>query len=171
MLKIESHSNEITSTNSMNSMNSSTISNSSTSSLNMNTNPNSNASAKSNMLDSNNNIDPNMTNKHNILNNGTQNNNGYIVVDSNGNEVINENENDEEANLMMADYHNSKTNLIVNYLPQNMTQDEIKELFSSIGQVESCKLIKDKLTGKENKLQEEHFLGNLIQLKIIFKII
>jgi RNA recognition motif-containing protein len=117
----------------------------------MNTNPNSNASAKSNMLDSNNNIDPNMTNKHNILN-GTQNNNGYIVVDSNGNEVINENENDEEANLMMADYHNSKTNLIVNYLPQNMTQDEIKELFSSIGQVESCKLIKDKLTGKENKL-------------------
>ena len=42
---------------------------------------------------------------------------------------------------------NSKTNLIVNYLPQNMTQDEIKELFSSIGPVESCKLIKDKLTG------------------------
>jgi len=42
----------------------------------------------------------------------------------------------------------SQTNLIVNYLPQNMTQDEIKELFSSIGPVESCKLIKDKLTGQ-----------------------
>jgi len=55
-----------------------------------------------------------------------------------------------EANSLMNDYcnnANSKTNLIVNYLPQNMTQDEIKELFSSIGQVESCKLIKDKLTG------------------------
>ena len=42
---------------------------------------------------------------------------------------------------------NNKANLIVNYLPQNMTQDEIKSLFSSIGQVDSCKLIKDKLSG------------------------
>lgn len=42
----------------------------------------------------------------------------------------------------------SKTNLIVNYLPQSMTQDEIRSLFSSIGEVESCKLIRDKLSGK-----------------------
>ncbi|XP_035698367.1 ELAV-like protein 1 isoform X2 [Branchiostoma floridae] len=42
----------------------------------------------------------------------------------------------------------SKTNLIVNYLPQTMTQDEIKSLFSSIGEVESCKLIRDKVTGQ-----------------------
>ena len=41
----------------------------------------------------------------------------------------------------------SKTNLIVNYLPQNMTQEEIKALFTSIGTVDSCKLIKDKLSG------------------------
>lgn len=41
----------------------------------------------------------------------------------------------------------SKTNLIVNYLPQTMTQDEIKSLFQSIGAVESCKLIRDKVTG------------------------
>lgn len=41
----------------------------------------------------------------------------------------------------------SKTNLIVNYLPQTMTQDEIKSLFQSIGSVESCKLIRDKVTG------------------------
>lgn len=41
----------------------------------------------------------------------------------------------------------SKTNLIVNYLPQTMTQEEIRSLFSSIGDVESCKLIRDKLTG------------------------
>ncbi|XP_064626112.1 ELAV-like protein 3 isoform X15 [Lineus longissimus] len=40
----------------------------------------------------------------------------------------------------------SKTNLIVNYLPQTMTQEEIKSLFSSIGDVESCKLIRDKGT-------------------------
>ena len=42
----------------------------------------------------------------------------------------------------------SKTNLIVNYLPQTMTQEEIRSLFSSIGEVESCKLIRDKSTGK-----------------------
>ncbi|XP_076307365.1 ELAV-like protein 4 isoform X4 [Tachypleus tridentatus] len=40
------------------------------------------------------------------------------------------------------------TNLIVNYLPQTMTQEEIRSLFSSIGEVESCKLIRDKVTGQ-----------------------
>lgn len=42
----------------------------------------------------------------------------------------------------------SKTNLIVNYLPQTMSQEEIRSLFGSIGEVESCKLIRDKVTGK-----------------------
>lgn len=41
----------------------------------------------------------------------------------------------------------SKTNLIVNYLPQSMTQDELRSLFSSIGEVESAKLIRDKVAG------------------------
>ncbi|XP_014670348.1 PREDICTED: ELAV-like protein 3 isoform X2 [Priapulus caudatus] len=41
-----------------------------------------------------------------------------------------------------------KTNLIVNYLPQTMTQEEIKSLFGSIGEIESCKLIRDKTTGQ-----------------------
>jgi len=41
----------------------------------------------------------------------------------------------------------SKTNLIVNYLPQNMTQEELKSLFGSIGEIESCKLVRDKITG------------------------
>ena len=42
----------------------------------------------------------------------------------------------------------ARTNLIVNYLPQTMTQEEIRSLFSSIGELESCKLIRDKMTGK-----------------------
>lgn len=42
----------------------------------------------------------------------------------------------------------ARTNLIVNYLPQNMTQDELRSLFSSIGEVESAKLIRDKVAGK-----------------------
>ena len=44
----------------------------------------------------------------------------------------------------------SKTNLIVNYLPQTMTQDDIRNLFTSVGEIESCKLIRDKTTGKNN---------------------
>jgi RNA recognition motif-containing protein len=42
-----------------------------------------------------------------------------------------------------------RTNLIINYLPQTMTQDEIKDLFGSIGAIESCKLVRDKTTGKK----------------------
>ncbi|RDD37529.1 ELAV-like protein 4 [Trichoplax sp. H2] len=37
-----------------------------------------------------------------------------------------------------------QSNLIVNYLPQSMTQDEIQSLFSSCGKVISCKLVRDK---------------------------
>ena len=44
----------------------------------------------------------------------------------------------------------SKTNLIINYLPQTMTQDDIRSLFTSIGELESCKLIRDKTTGRSS---------------------
>lgn len=44
----------------------------------------------------------------------------------------------------------AKTNLIVNYLPQSMSQDELRSLFSSIGEVESAKLIRDKVAGTEH---------------------
>ncbi|XP_046428569.1 ELAV-like protein 1 isoform X9 [Neodiprion pinetum] len=57
------------------------------------------------------------------------------VVQQNGNSALGQTSQEE-----------SKTNLIVNYLPQTMTQEEIRSLFSSIGEVESCKLIRDKLT-------------------------
>ncbi|XP_017799064.1 PREDICTED: ELAV-like protein 3 [Habropoda laboriosa] len=60
------------------------------------------------------------------------------------------------STLGQASQEESKTNLIVNYLPQNMTQEEIRSLFSSIGEVESCKLIRDKLTGKFTQFFEEN---------------
>lgn len=50
---------------------------------------------------------------------------------------------DDESNLS----DRTRTNLIINYLPQTMTQDEIKDLFGSIGAIESCKLVRDKTTG------------------------
>lgn len=48
----------------------------------------------------------------------------------------------------------SKTNLIVNYLPQAMSQEDIRSLFNSIGEVESCKLIRDKVTGTCREMSE-----------------
>ena len=63
----------------------------------------------------------------------------------------------------------SKTNLIVNYLPQTMTQEEIRALFSSIGEVESCKLIRDKPTGRfspydrPNQSSKDHVHGHFRQ--------
>eukprot|EP00061_Rhincodon_typus_P015339 g42954.t1 len=47
---------------------------------------------------------------------------------------------------------NIRTNLIVNYLPQNMTQDELRSLFGSIGEVESAKLIRDKVAAISERL-------------------
>lgn len=54
----------------------------------------------------------------------------------------------------------SKTNLIVNYLPQNMTQEEFRSLFGSIGEIESCKLVRDKITGKTKSIN--NFYLNLL---------
>jgi len=39
----------------------------------------------------------------------------------------------------------AKTNLIVNYLPPTMSEEDVKNLFSTIGPIQSCKLIKEKL--------------------------
>ena len=41
----------------------------------------------------------------------------------------------------------SKTNLIINYLPQNLTDDEFKSMFLSIGPLVSSKVVRDKSTG------------------------
>jgi hypothetical protein len=46
-----------------------------------------------------------------------------------------------------ADLGELMTNLIINYLPQNMNQDEVRALFASMGEIESCKLVRDKVTG------------------------
>lgn len=48
----------------------------------------------------------------------------------------------------LARSKSSDTNLIVNYLPQQMTQEEFRVLFATKGPLESCKLVRDKLTSK-----------------------
>lgn len=71
----------------------------------------------------------------------TNTNNNAIPVSSNKTSDLTT-----EDQIGVAD--DSKTNLIINYLPQDMSQEEIRSLFSSIGEVDSCKLIRDKQTGK-----------------------
>lgn len=56
-----------------------------------------------------------------------------------------------------------RTNLIVNYLPQNMTQDELRSLFSSIGEVESAKLIRDKVAGIVSCIRNVLLCGGLFE--------
>ncbi|ESO12361.1 hypothetical protein HELRODRAFT_62839 [Helobdella robusta] len=72
------------------------------------------------------------------------------------------------------------TNLIVNYLPQNMSQDEIRSLFGSIGEMESCKLIRDKYTGQSlgygfvnyrNPADAQRAVGSLNGLRLQNKMI
>uniref|UniRef100_A0A8D9BCY5 Sex-lethal homolog n=1 Tax=Cacopsylla melanoneura TaxID=428564 RepID=A0A8D9BCY5_9HEMI len=42
---------------------------------------------------------------------------------------------------------NALTNLIINYLPQTMTEKELFSMFVTIGPVESCRVMKDNKTG------------------------
>jgi len=41
----------------------------------------------------------------------------------------------------------NKTNLIVNYLPQSLTDDEFRQLFEKFGQVTGSKVVRDRATG------------------------
>lgn len=61
-------------------------------------------------------------------------------------DTLNANQQNQNGGTVQPVKQESKTNLIVNYLPQTMTQEEIRSLFSSVGEVESCKLIRDKVT-------------------------
>lgn len=57
-------------------------------------------------------------------------------------DILSQNGDDKVSNSMLT--NENRTNLIVNYLPQTMTEEEIKSLFSSVGEVESVKLVRDK---------------------------
>uniref|UniRef100_U5EQ96 Putative sex-lethal family splicing factor n=1 Tax=Corethrella appendiculata TaxID=1370023 RepID=U5EQ96_9DIPT len=43
--------------------------------------------------------------------------------------------------------NNATTNLIINYLPQDMAERELHSMFSTMGPLESCKIIRDLKTG------------------------
>lgn len=49
--------------------------------------------------------------------------------------------------ITQGDQLENKTNLIINYLPQTYSDDEMYSLFSTIGKVINCKIIRDKSSG------------------------
>lgn len=61
----------------------------------------------------------------------------------------------------------AKTNLIINYLPQNMSQEELRSLFSSIGEVESAKLIRDKMAGMSAHHSESVLLSFVTTMPMV----
>ena len=80
---------------------------------------------------------------HHLLNSGMNsalnglNINGYLPHNQLDQKVV-------EVDQNQMDDDNA-TNLIINYLPQEMTEEELRTLFSSVGPLESCKLIRDKV--------------------------
>uniref|UniRef100_U5ER87 Putative rna-binding protein elav/hu rrm superfamily n=1 Tax=Corethrella appendiculata TaxID=1370023 RepID=U5ER87_9DIPT len=59
-------------------------------------------------------------------------------------QIINQKQNGDASGAQGSPSSETRTNLIVNYLPQTMTEEEIRSLFSSVGEVESVKLVRDK---------------------------
>lgn len=84
---------------------------------------------------------------HHLLNSGM--NSALNGLNINGYLPHNHNQLDQkivEVDQKTLDEENNGTNLIINYLPQEMTEEELRTLFSSVGPLESCKLIRDKVT-------------------------
>ncbi|CAH8298197.1 unnamed protein product [Schistosoma turkestanicum] len=59
--------------------------------------------------------------------------------------LANNNQNGNGSTLFNED--RSRTNLIINYLPQSYDQNDLQRLFERVGPIRQCKLIRDKNTG------------------------
>lgn len=55
---------------------------------------------------------------------------------------------DQQQNQMKDE---PRTNLIINYLPQSMTEKDLYSLFVTIGPVESCRVMKDYKVGRDER--------------------
>ena len=67
-------------------------------------------------------------------------------------------EDGDDSNSTPTDHNN----LIVNYLPDNMSQNDLQKMFESFGEIESCKLIKNKVISVETRAWMGNFdIGEL----------
>lgn len=69
-------------------------------------------------------------------------------------------DNGSDKDQSASEQDGTKSSLIVNYLPQTMTQDEVRSLFATVGELESCKLIRDKVTVMEGSLNSPLITGH-----------
>lgn len=53
------------------------------------------------------------------------------------------NKKEEKMDEQQKSNGDDRTNLIINYLPQSMTEKELYSMFVTIGPVESCRVMKD----------------------------
>lgn len=61
-------------------------------------------------------------------------------------QVLNQ-ENDLAQEYASSELPASQTNLIINYIPQGMTEDNFRMLFQTIGPLKNCKICRNKVTG------------------------
>ena len=86
-----------------------------------------------------------MNSHHHLLNGNMNGMNGHLpTINGYANHPQMEVPKPELVEIEEFDEENA-TNLIINYLPQEMTEEELRTLFSSVGPLESCKLIRDKV--------------------------
>lgn len=77
--------------------------------------------------------------------NSNNNNNNNTTSDNNNSDDDDDDNNNNNNNDSTDD--NEKTNLIVNYLPQQMTDEEFENLFKKFGSMKSCKIVRNRSTG------------------------
>jgi RNA recognition motif-containing protein len=65
--------------------------------------------------------------------------NSNIKLDTNGQQ--------NQGDGMGVSVTNNRANLIVNYLPQSLKEQDFNQLFSKIGPLKACKLMFDRTTG------------------------
>jgi len=87
-----------------------------------------------------------MNGHHHLLNGNMNAMNGHLAMNGYANHAQMEPPKPAELVEVEPFDEDNATNLIINYLPQEMTEEELRTLFSSVGPLESCKLIRDKVT-------------------------
>ncbi|VDO01566.1 unnamed protein product [Rodentolepis nana] len=79
-----------------------------------------------------------------LFHTSSDNNSQYVTF--NGNSGLHLNSSQSVPSLVNNE-DRSRTNLIINYLPQRFDQHDLHSLFEQIGSIRQCKLIRDRVTG------------------------
>lgn len=76
--------------------------------------------------------------------------NNTAFDEKSGESSVNNSDNNNDNNADMSndqEDNDEKTNLIVNYLPQQMTDEQFEDLFKKFGSMKSCKIVRNRVSG------------------------